>query len=337
MRRASSRPGYGGFLPWIKLEFGWSERTAQRFMRVGELAAKCDKVSQIGTLSKSALYLLAAASTPPEVIDAVAERSERRNITAGQKAMAWAMLFPKPEKLKRKGDVPRGDFSKQSLSKARIVLDYSEPLARQVRDGLPLNDAYEDVRDAKKRGQSDDAKRAALEEEAPDLAALVEEEKMKLNEAHAAMLERRRERQTAIEQAKLAADRCAPEYIPKRDRGRQRGHASQGRPNGKLNMRCYFLTGGHIVAAEELAGVSDKEAIVEAHALFSQRESQVGAFEAWGLARLAEREAGAFEVWDQARLVVRHPPIVQELAWAGGGSAPMGGEARWRMVLTPCR
>ena len=49
-------------------------------------------------------------------------------------------------------------------------------------------------RDAKKRGQSDDAKRAALEEEAPDLAALVEEEKMKLNEAHAAMLERRRER-----------------------------------------------------------------------------------------------------------------------------------------------
>ena len=102
-------------------------------------------------------------------------------------------------------------------------------------------------------------------------------------------------------------------------------------------MRCYFLTGGHIVAAEELAGVSDKEAIVEAHALFSQRESQVGAFEAWGLARLAEREAGAFEVWDQARLVVRRPPIVQELAWAGGGSAPMGGEARWRMVLTPCR
>ena len=59
-------------------------------------------------LSKSALYLLAAASTPPEVIDAVAERSERRNITAGQKAMAWAMLFPKPEKLKRKGDVPEG-------------------------------------------------------------------------------------------------------------------------------------------------------------------------------------------------------------------------------------
>ena len=62
-----------------------------------------------------------------------------------------------------------------------------------MRDGLPLNDAYEDVRDAKKRGKSDDAKRAALEEEAPDLAALVEEEKMKLNEAHAAMLERRRD------------------------------------------------------------------------------------------------------------------------------------------------
>jgi hypothetical protein len=86
-------------------------------------------------------------------------------------------------------------------------------------------------------------------------------------------------------------------------------------------MRCYFLRGGHIVAVEELTGLSDKEAIVKAQALFSERENAVG----------------AFEVWDQTRVINRHPPIAQAPAWAGGGPAAMEGEARWHMVLMPSR
>ena len=92
-----------------------------------------------------------------------------------------------------------------------------------------------------------------------------------------------------------------------------------GRPNGKLNMRCYFLRGGHIVAAEELTSVSDKEAIVEARVLFSERENPVE----------------TFEVWDRTRAIIRHPPIAREPTWAGGGPAAMEGEARWHMVLMP--
>jgi hypothetical protein len=58
--------------------------------------------------------------------------------------MAWAMLFPEPEKLKRKSDVSSGNFSKVSLSKARAVLGYSRQLAEEVRDGTKaLNDAYD--------------------------------------------------------------------------------------------------------------------------------------------------------------------------------------------------
>ena len=86
-------------------------------------------------------------------------------------------------------------------------------------------------------------------------------------------------------------------------------------------MRCYFLRGGHIVAAEELTGVSDKEVIEKAHVLFSERENPVG----------------AFEVWDQTRVIITHPPIAQEPAWAGGGPAAMEGEARWHIVLMPSR
>jgi len=86
-------------------------------------------------------------------------------------------------------------------------------------------------------------------------------------------------------------------------------------------MRCYFLTGGHIVAVEELTGLSDKEAVVKAQVLFSESEIPVG----------------AFEVWDQARVIIRHPPIAQEPAWAGGGPAAMEGEARWHTVLMLAR
>ena len=59
--------------------------------------------------------------------------------TAGQKAMAWAMLFPEATKLRRKGSgsLPsKGQFSAARLSQARTVLEYSEPLALQVRTVL---------------------------------------------------------------------------------------------------------------------------------------------------------------------------------------------------------
>ena len=144
----------------------------------------------------------------------VANRSERRNITAGQKAMAWAVLFPEPSKAHKgkKSETAtklfaEKSFSSASVSKARAVLEYSQPLALEVRDGArTLNDAYEQVKAEKQRGQSDEARRAELEAEAPDFYQLVKDEQMKLNEAYAAMMERKRQRQTAVEQAKLAAE-----------------------------------------------------------------------------------------------------------------------------------
>ena len=64
--------GRGNFLPWIEEQFGWSERTAQNYMAVAEQSAKFADLD----VPVSALYLLAAPSTPDEVIDAVAERTE---------------------------------------------------------------------------------------------------------------------------------------------------------------------------------------------------------------------------------------------------------------------
>jgi hypothetical protein len=66
----------------------------------------------------------------------VKSRSERRDISKGQRAMGHAFLFPDPEKGGRGKTVPKRDsFSKQRLSDARTVLAYSRDLALAVRDG----------------------------------------------------------------------------------------------------------------------------------------------------------------------------------------------------------
>jgi hypothetical protein len=54
--------GHGNWLPWLKWEFGWTDRTALNFMRVAELS-KSETVSDL-RLPVKALYLLAAPSTP---------------------------------------------------------------------------------------------------------------------------------------------------------------------------------------------------------------------------------------------------------------------------------
>jgi hypothetical protein len=58
--------GHGNWLPWLDHEFQWSERTALNFMRIHELSLKSANVADLD-LPASALYLLAAPSTPEAV------------------------------------------------------------------------------------------------------------------------------------------------------------------------------------------------------------------------------------------------------------------------------
>src|SRR5262252_10146615 len=66
--------GHGNWLPWLDREFGWEETTAQRFMRVHELALS--KSGKLPDLPVSAIYLLAAPSTPKEAAAKVIEHAE---------------------------------------------------------------------------------------------------------------------------------------------------------------------------------------------------------------------------------------------------------------------
>jgi hypothetical protein len=70
---AKERLGHGKFLTWLAAEFGWSERTAENFMRVYDRSRKSEKFADLD-LPISALYLLAAPSTPDKALEEVAMR-----------------------------------------------------------------------------------------------------------------------------------------------------------------------------------------------------------------------------------------------------------------------
>jgi hypothetical protein len=77
LTEAKKVAGHGNWLPWLHSEFGWIERTALNFMRVYELSKQTNpKTFSNLNLSVSALYLLAAPSTPTEARDEIIDRAE---------------------------------------------------------------------------------------------------------------------------------------------------------------------------------------------------------------------------------------------------------------------
>jgi hypothetical protein len=77
------RLGHGNFLPWIDREFRMTDKSAERFMSVAERFG--DKFDSVSNLSLTALYELAAPSTPEEVRTEVAERAATgESVTAAE-------------------------------------------------------------------------------------------------------------------------------------------------------------------------------------------------------------------------------------------------------------
>jgi len=65
---------HGHFGPWLRAEFGWSERTAQNFMSVAE-SFKSAKFADL-PIQPSAAYLLAAPAVPDSARQVAIEKAE---------------------------------------------------------------------------------------------------------------------------------------------------------------------------------------------------------------------------------------------------------------------
>ena len=132
----------------------------------------------------------------------------RRNLTKGQKAMATAMIYPEPDERGRgkksiaTKSAETAGFSQRRLNVAREVLRYSRPLAESVLKGITtLDDALAKVKAEQQYQSSDESKLARLQKSAPDLAEQVNEERLKINEAIAALQAREQEIKRVCEYA----------------------------------------------------------------------------------------------------------------------------------------
>lgn len=81
LAQVRSQLKHGQFETWLKAEFGWSRRTAYNFINVYETLAERANLAQID-IATSALYLLAAPSTPHNVREEFLQRAhEGQTIT----------------------------------------------------------------------------------------------------------------------------------------------------------------------------------------------------------------------------------------------------------------
>lgn len=80
--QVKTRLGHGRFGRWLQDEFGWTERTAQNFMRVAD-RFKSEMFADLN-VAPTALYMLAAPSTPKTAVDEVKKRSKNGRVTTSE-------------------------------------------------------------------------------------------------------------------------------------------------------------------------------------------------------------------------------------------------------------
>ena len=82
LNEVKAKLGHGRFGLWLQHEFGWSVRAAQRFMNVAD-RFKNDNLAHLN-VAPSALYMLAAPSTPKSAIDEVKKASKKGKVTTDE-------------------------------------------------------------------------------------------------------------------------------------------------------------------------------------------------------------------------------------------------------------
>jgi gas vesicle protein len=128
---------HGQFLPWLKAEFGWSERSAQNFMSVAE-KFKSAKIADL-PIQPSAAYFLAAPSVPDEARDKAVEKAEAgEEITfaAAKEIVAEARKKKRP---RRQKTMPADKLAVRLVNMLERYRDRWDPkelveLVRQLRE-----------------------------------------------------------------------------------------------------------------------------------------------------------------------------------------------------------
>lgn len=142
---------------------------------------------------------------------ALAVNGQRREMTKRQKAIVGARMILMSNLDNKDQEVAAAlGVSRSSLVEAVIVSRYPEladaVLARVA--PMPFSAALDEARTRDRRKAEDEKAKARLRGDAPDLLALVEEERMSLDEA-ASLLDARIEKENALRNEQLQKERLA--------------------------------------------------------------------------------------------------------------------------------
>ena len=126
----------------------------------------------------------------------------RRHLTAGQRAMAHARLYPAEKGGRGKTLANLQEFSANQasqISRARYILARSPMRADEVMSGITsLNAAYEETKKEQAKKETDEQRLKELAAKYPDLANMVNEGQLSLGEAIAAAQKRDEEERQRI-------------------------------------------------------------------------------------------------------------------------------------------
>lgn len=105
LTEVKARLPHGGWLPWLETEFGWSQRTAYRFIDVYH-SVKLANLANL-EIDVSALYLITAPKTPEPVRQEVIQRAQ-----SGE-PMTRAKAVEVLEQYKQRAEVPTPTVARQ--------------------------------------------------------------------------------------------------------------------------------------------------------------------------------------------------------------------------------
>lgn len=110
----------------------------------------------------------------------------RRHMTKGQRAMAVAMVYPETRQGKKDTSPALGEVGREYLRKARAILSDASDLSDEVLAGtMSLDAAYDEVGRRTGKIRNARGRLAKLRDGRPDLADLVTNEAMSLDDAEA--------------------------------------------------------------------------------------------------------------------------------------------------------
>jgi gas vesicle protein len=144
---------HGQFLPWLKGEFGWSERSAQNFMSVAE-KFKSAKIADL-PIQPSAAYLLAAPSVPDEAREKAVEKAvagEEITFASAKEIVAEVKRKKRP---KRQKAIPTDKLAERLVAVLGRYRDRWDPkdlpqLARHLREFADSLDSQKGSKKTKK-------------------------------------------------------------------------------------------------------------------------------------------------------------------------------------------